>query len=56
MKKYNEVITKLNDINAQPKIFKRNFVDKLKDHPKDFSFDLYFLFDDLGFYSLVVPA
>tara|TARA_B100001029_G_scaffold177519_1_gene182360 strand:- start:17 stop:733 length:717 start_codon:yes stop_codon:yes gene_type:complete len=35
--------TKLNDINAQPKIFKRNFVDKLKDHPKDFSFDLYFL-------------
>ena len=34
---------KLNDINAQPKIFKRNFVDKLKEYPKDFSFDLYFL-------------
>ncbi len=35
--------TKLNDINAQPKIFKRNLVDKLKGYPKDFSFDLYFL-------------
>tara|TARA_Y100000992_G_scaffold258018_1_gene192043 strand:- start:239 stop:955 length:717 start_codon:yes stop_codon:yes gene_type:complete len=34
---------KLNDINAQPKIFKRDFKDKLKEHPKDFSFDLYFL-------------
>ncbi len=35
--------TKLNDINAQPKIFKRNFVEKLDNAPKDFSFDLYFL-------------
>ncbi|MBD1150647.1 glycosyltransferase family 2 protein [Pelagibacterales bacterium SAG-MED29] len=34
---------KLNDINSQPKIFKRNFINKLKESPKDFSFDLYFL-------------
>tara|TARA_B100000959_G_C14901007_1_gene590910 strand:- start:563 stop:1279 length:717 start_codon:yes stop_codon:yes gene_type:complete len=34
---------KLNDINAQPKIFKKNFIDKLNNSPKDFSFDFYFL-------------
>ena len=34
---------KLNDINAQPKIFKKSFIDKLKESPNDFSFDLYFL-------------
>ncbi len=34
---------KLNDINAQPKIFKRNFINFLNDPPKDFSFDIFFL-------------
>lgn len=36
---------KLNDINAQPKIFSRNFYDSIKkDAPLDFSIDLYFLY------------
>ncbi len=34
---------KLNDINAQPKIFKRNYLKLIKDPPTDFSFDVYFL-------------
>ena len=34
---------KLNDINAQPKMFHRNFLQFLEDSPKDFSFDFYFL-------------
>tara|TARA_B100000575_G_C23131054_1_gene656106 strand:- start:1169 stop:1885 length:717 start_codon:yes stop_codon:yes gene_type:complete len=34
---------RLNDINAQPKIFKKNFIKYLSNPPKDFSFDLYFL-------------
>ena len=34
---------RVNDINAQPKIFKKNFIKYLVDSPKDFSFDLYFL-------------
>ena len=34
---------RLNDINAQPKIFKKNFIKHLSNSPKDFSFDLYFL-------------
>lgn len=34
---------KLSDINAQPKIFKKNFINHLKNPPKDFSFDLFFL-------------
>lgn len=34
---------RLNDINAQPKIFKKDFFQKLENSPKDFSFDLYFL-------------
>mgnify|MGYP001241381582 FL=1 len=34
---------KLNDINAQPKIFNRNFLKKLKNVPLDFSFDIFFL-------------
>ena len=34
---------RLNDINAQPKIFKRNFFSLLTDSPKDFSFDIFFL-------------
>ena len=33
----------MNDINAQPKIFKKDFFQKLENSPKDFSFDLYFL-------------
>ena len=34
---------KLNDINAQPKMFHRNFLKFLEDSPKDFSFDFFFL-------------
>ena len=35
---------KLWDINAQPNIFHRSFFEKLKNIPKDFSLDLYFLY------------
>jgi len=35
---------KLNDINAQPKIFHKSFIEKLKDPPNDFSLDLFFLY------------
>ena len=35
---------KLRDINAQPKIFHRNFIGHLKNAPYDFSLDLYLLF------------
>ena len=34
---------KLNDINAQPKIFPREFLESLKNPPDDFSLDLYLL-------------
>ena len=34
----------LSDINAQPKMFHRSFLKKLKNHPKDFSLDLFFLY------------
>ncbi len=34
---------KLSDINAQPKIFNKSFLDKLKNVPLDFSFDIFFL-------------
>ena len=36
-------LKKINDINAQPKIFPKTFLKHLKDYPKDFSLDLYFL-------------
>jgi dolichol-phosphate mannosyltransferase len=35
---------KLSDINAQPKMFHRSFLEKLTDAPDDFSLDLYLLF------------
>ena len=35
---------KLNDINAQPKMFNREFLNKMQSPPKDFSLDLYFLY------------
>lgn len=35
---------KVSDINAQPKMFHRNFLNELKNHPNDFSLDLYFLY------------
>ena len=35
---------KLSDVNAQPKMFHRDFLNKLKESPTDFSLDLYFLF------------
>ena len=35
---------KLNDINAQPKMFHREFLDKFNNAPNDFSLDLYFLY------------
>ena len=34
---------RLTDINAQPKIFHRSFLDKMSDPPLDFSLDLYLL-------------
>lgn len=34
---------KLEDVNAQPKIFNKKFILQLKNPPKDFSLDLYFL-------------
>jgi polyisoprenyl-phosphate glycosyltransferase len=34
---------KINDINAQPKIFKRSFLKFINNPPIDFSFDIYFL-------------
>ena len=33
----------ISDINAQPKIFKRSFLKFVKNSPKDFSYDIYFL-------------
>ena len=36
-------LKKINDINAQPKIFPKTFLNYLKDYPKDFSLDLYFI-------------
>ena len=36
--------TKLWDINAQPNIFHRSFLDNLSGIPKDFSLDLFFLY------------
>ena len=36
-------LKKINDINAQPKIFPKKFLNYLKEYPKDFSLDLYFL-------------
>jgi len=36
--------TYLNDINAQPNLFHKSFLDNIKEPPKDFSFDLYFYF------------
>ena len=35
---------KLNDINAQPKMFHRSFLENLTDAPDDFSLDLYLLY------------
>ena len=35
---------RLSDINAQPKMFHRVFLDKLKEYPTDFSLDLYLLY------------
>ena len=34
----------LSDINAQPKMFHRSFLEKLKNYPEDFSLDLFFLY------------
>ena len=34
---------KINDINAQPKIFNRSFLKLISDPPLDFSYDIYFL-------------
>lgn len=34
----------LSDVNAQPKMFHRSFLEHLKNHPYDFSLDLFFLY------------
>ena len=36
-------LTKINDINAQPKLFPKLFLTHLENHPNDFSLDLFFL-------------
>lgn len=36
-------LKKINDINAQPKLFPRSFLNFLKNYPNDFSLDLFFL-------------
>ena len=36
--------TRLFDINAQPNLFHKSFIDKIGEPPKDFSFDLYFYY------------
>ena len=36
--------TTLYEINAQPNLFHKSFLDKIGDPPKDFSFDLYFYY------------
>jgi len=36
-------LKKINDINAQPKLFSKTFLKYLEEYPKDFSLDLYFL-------------
>ena len=36
-------LKKINDINAQPKIFPKSFLRYLQNHPNDFSLDLFFL-------------
>ena len=36
-------LKKINDINAQPKLFPRSFLKCIEDYPSDFSLDLYFL-------------
>ena len=35
---------KLSDINGQPKMFHRSFLEKITNAPDDFSLDLYFLY------------
>ena len=36
-------LKKINDINAQPKLFPKSFLPYLQNHPNDFSLDLFFL-------------
>ena len=36
-------LKKINDINAQPKLFPKSFLTYLENHPNDFSLDLFFL-------------
>ena len=49
---------KLSDVNAQPKMFHRDFLEKLTESPKDFSLDLYLLFEArlCGFPILEYPV
>ena len=47
-------LKKINDINAQPKIFPKTFLNYLKDYPKDFSLDLYFIvMDKINDYKII---
>ena len=49
---------RLNDINAQPKIFHRSFLERMDDAPDDFSLDLYLLYQAKanGFNILEYPV
>ena len=50
--------SRLSDINAQPKVFHRNFLEKLGAAPHDFSLDLYVLYlaNKLGCPSIEIPV
>lgn len=50
--------TYLSDVNAQPKMFHRSFLEHLKFHPNDFSLDLFFLYQAkrLGYKIIDYPV
>jgi glycosyltransferase involved in cell wall biosynthesis len=50
--------TRINDVNAQPKIFPRGLFNKFENPPWDFSLDLYLLYlaRSLGYTCLTVPV
>lgn len=49
---------RISDVNAQPKMFHRDFIEKLTEPPLDFSLDLYLLFQarDHGYRILEYPV
>lgn len=49
---------RLNDINAQPKVFPKTFIKEIKNYPRDFSLDLYLLYTAKknGYRILEIPV